>query len=170
MTSFRFAAPMLALLALAACASSPGPAASPIPSSVSVVSEPAPRGTLGLRPLATLEHRGGHCLNGLCVNIQTIDYAGHVTVQDQEGMKPQGTVPPERLDALKQAIESTDYAALKAQPLPSGFICPTAADGTESVITFFSEKGEESFASCEVGIDVSASPFVELVNALATAK
>lgn len=121
----------------------------------------SPPANLGTGPLVTVTTRGGECFDGPCGGTTVIDRDG--TVRDAaEPPNELGTVPPEILAALDDAIKTTDFDVIRAVPFTGE--CPVNYDGQESIYEFHAPGGVERVASCETAID-TAHPVFAAVNA-----
>ena len=185
MKQFAFLAGILLMLCfgLAACGAAdvpgtlsqaspgatPATTAEPTPS-VSPVVAPSvaaePTNTAAAPTLLTVKLSGGHCINGQCEAVREIAADGAYVVADGTGAQTSGTLDPALLAELKAQIAQADFAQIKAQPFTG--TCPIAYDGQEITYTFHTAGGEETFSSCEVGIDATSALFVTVEQALAS--
>lgn len=74
-----------------------------------------------------------------------------------------GTFSAEEITALRQLINQTDFAVIRAKPFTG--TCPTAFDGPELIYTFY--PSQEVIASCRVAID-DQHPLFVYINGLMT--
>ena len=114
-------------------------------------------------PLVTVQLRGGMCMEGACDHSVILERDGRV----HSATKPPnelGVVPAGAMAALAAAIQSTDYAALKAPPFTGE--CPIAFDGQELIFDFAVGTGTQQIASCTVDIDWGHPLFVAVATAL----
>ncbi len=97
--------------------------------------------------------RGGLCAYGMCHQAVTIRADGHFRVEIglSEPMTRQGMLDVARIQEIQQAVERTDFAAIRAVPFMD--VCPTAYDGQEHIYTFYVEDGFEELSSCEFVLD-----------------
>ena len=117
----------------------------------------------GTGPLATVNMRGGMCMEGACDNSVILERDGRV----HSAAKPPnelGRVPAEAMATLTAAVQATDYAAIKAHPFTGE--CPIAFDGQEMIFEFGVGAGTQRIASCEVDIDWGHPLFVAVGVAL----
>ncbi len=156
---------VVALLAVAAagCASSgPGPSAGvTVAPASTVAASPAPSG-----PLVTVETRGGRCVDGPCGETIAIERDGRVHRVAPEAFDI-GVAESTIIEALVIEIDQADYAALMSRPFSGD--CPTAFDGTETIVTVATADGPRRLASCEVIIDQGHSLIVTILAAIESA-
>ena len=114
-------------------------------------------------PLVTVTTRGGECMDGPCGSVVVIERDGTVR-QGQEGRESLGTVPGETLSALDAAINTTDFAVIRAIPFQGE--CPVNFDGQEVIYEFGAPSGTERVASCETAIDEAHPVFAGVTAAL----
>ena len=82
-------------------------------------------------------------------------FSGDVSVK-----KKTGVVLKADLDALAQEINNADFVTMKSRKFTGD--CPTAYDGEEATYTFYTQKGVEVIASCQVAIDGKSALFVKV--------
>jgi hypothetical protein len=116
-----------------------------------------------LRPLLTVESRGGECVDGPCGSTVVLERGGRV----HSAAKPPndlGIVAAPELAALTAAIGAADFPAIEGHPFRGE--CPTAYDGQELVFEFDTPGGIERIATCEVEVDFGSPLFLAVANAL----
>jgi hypothetical protein len=146
-------------VASAEASSAPSAAASAAPSTAASVAASG--------ALASVQLRGGECAAAAtCDTIITLDADGriHLAAKPPNDL---GTASAGQLKALQDAIDATDFNALR-KPAFSG-TCPTAYDGQELVFEFTTAHGVERLASCESVLDYNAPVFKAFVAALGDA-
>jgi hypothetical protein len=156
----------LTVLALALLLCDCSGAAAPPSATVAMPSQPPAASSTAApsRLLVSVERRGGLCAaEATCDTTTSIDTDGriHLAAKPPNDL---GTASPGAIIALRSAIASTDFAALRA-PAFSG-TCPSAYDGQELVFEFVTDQGVERLASCESALDLRAPVFVALAAAL----
>lgn len=111
--------------------------------------------------LVQVLYHGGLCPEGECKSTRAIGKDG--TVYLDKGIK--GKLDSQDVTKLKDLIENTNYEKIKSR----NFIgtCPTAYDGQEAVYTFYMESRQQVIASCDIDIDFSSSPFIDILNVFA---
>lgn len=117
----------------------------------------------GTGPLVTVEMRGGMCPAGACDSTVFLDRDGRA----HSAAKPPndlGMASAESMAALTAAINTTDFATVKARKFTGE--CPVAFDGQELVFEFATLGGPQRIASCEVAIDWGSPLFVAVAAAL----
>jgi hypothetical protein len=103
------------------------------------------------------------CQQGLCDESIIIESNGLVR---RPGSDPHlGTVPPEVLEALKSAIETTDFEKLRNEPW-QGLCADGAAEPGLRMYDFFATAGLQRITACGTEIDRSHPLFVALADAL----
>ena len=164
-------------LLAAACATGPTPApASPLPSdpaSPSPFAQPSdPAESPELTPSeavdgisVSVETLGGHCVQGSCDSIITIEPDGRAH-QVKPEPKELGTVPLETMQALVVEVEQADFEAIKSQPFTH--TCPIAFDGQQVIYTFWIVTHDEQIDSCQVVVDPANPLFIAVDAALAS--
>jgi hypothetical protein len=115
-------------------------------------------------PLVTLTIRGGECPEAACGSLRVIERDGRLRQTAPEDMVL-GQVPPAPLARLVRAIETTDFAAVRARPFVGE--CPVNFDGQEVIYEFGAPGGVERIASCETEVDPDHPLFVAVRAALA---
>lgn len=119
-----------------------------------------------LQAVATVEAQGGRCVYGLCHVFVTL-YSNGTFVSVVGPNEPVlHTVDEELMQSLTEAIEATDYEAIRSQPFTG--ICPVAYDGQELIYTFYQEAAVERLASCQYELDDELPLFTVLADILAT--
>ena len=154
--------PVLVLVGLlfGGCAGAPTPA----PTSVASPDEPNPSEAVdGIS--VSLETTGGHCLEGACGGIVTIEPDGRAHQVEPEP-KELGTVPVELMEALIVEVEQADFEAIKSQAFTD--TCPIAFDGQQFIYTFTIGAGSERIDSCEVVVDPGNPLFIAVDAAIAS--
>ena len=120
-------------------------------------------GPVASGPLVSIDAHGGHCIEGECRTVTTIDRSGKVEVEGS-GEPLTRTVDPGLASALAAAVDAADYARITAVPFTGE--CPTAYDGQERTYTFHpAGRGPVTFSSCEVAID-PADPLFRTLDAV----
>lgn len=61
---------------------------------------------------------------------------------------------------MAQEINNADFVTMKSKKFTGD--CPTANDGQEVTYTFYTRKGVEVIASCQVAIDGKSPLFVQV--------
>ena len=121
-------------------------------------------GPVASGPLVSIDAHGGHCIEGECRTVTTIDRSGKVTVEGGAGEPLTRAVDPGLASALAGAVDAADYARITAVPFAGD--CPTAYDGQELTYTFPpAGRAPVTFSSCEVAID-PADPLFRALDAL----
>lgn len=103
------------------------------------------------------------CPEGACDTKVVLERDGRV----HDGKTPQtvlGRVTANSYAALDVAMQSADFAAMKAKPFTGE--CPVNFDGQEQIFEFSVVGGTQRLASCEVEIDWRSPPFIDLAGAL----
>jgi hypothetical protein len=153
-------ATFLVALLVGGCSGSPPPTVVPSVSAQPAASSPPPSG-----PLATVETRGGMCLEGACDSTIAIETEGRVHAIAPAPAEL-GTLPDRTLEALTTEIAQADFAALKSHPFTD--TCPIAYDGQETIYVFTTSSWPERIASCEVVVDPTAPLFLAVAAAVGT--
>lgn len=145
----------------ASSAASPAASAAASAAAASAAASIDPSGAL-----VTVELRGGECVAAICDTLITLDASGriHLSAKPPNDL---GTASAAQLKALQDAIDTTDFAALR-RPVFSG-TCPTAYDGQELIFSFTTAHGVERLASCQTALDYNAPVFKALSAAMGTA-
>ena len=111
-------------------------------------------------PLLKISFDGGLCPDGdnghVCHTDLTITRDGKYTFYGEQGNRKQGNLEVAEFNALINDINNGDFTVLKAKKFAG--LCPTAYDGAEETYTFYTPRGLEIIASCQVAID-DKSPF-----------
>jgi hypothetical protein len=115
-------------------------------------------------PLVTPEARGGHCPEGECRAIVSIEADGRVHRVEPDAAEIH-RVGSQSIDVLNSALALTDFAAIRSRPFTG--VCPTAVDGQELIFTFATPAGPERISSCEVEIDFEQPLFVAVDTIIA---
>jgi hypothetical protein len=117
----------------------------------------------GTGPLLTVRLEGGMCMDGPCDSAVVLERDGRV----HSAAKPPndlGRVSAEAYAALDAAIQTTDFAAMRAKPFTGE--CPIAFDGQKQVFEFSVGSTTERLDSCESELDWSSPLFLAMVAAL----
>lgn len=112
--------------------------------------------------LLTIRAEGGHCINGACWSEKQIRADGSFTSSDGTGAKKDGKLDDAVIAELTQQIADTNFEQIRAQPFTG--TCPIAFDGQEFIYTFHTLSGEETIASCKVGIDENSPLFNNITS------
>jgi hypothetical protein len=103
------------------------------------------------------------CPQGACGGSVILERDGRV----HSAAKPPndlGQVNGDAYAALDRAIQSTDFAAMKAKPFTGE--CPVNFDGQELIFEFAVGATTQRIASCETEIDWGSPLFIAVANAL----
>jgi hypothetical protein len=117
----------------------------------------------GTGPLLTVRMEGGMCMDGPCDSAVILERDGRV----HAAAKPPndlGRVSAESYAALDAAIQSTDFAAMRAKPFTGE--CPIAFDGQKQIFEFSVGGTTQRLDSCESELDWSSPLFIAMVAAL----
>jgi hypothetical protein len=117
----------------------------------------------GAGPLLTVRMEGGLCMDGPCDSAIVLERDGRV----HDGETPAtnvGRVSEKAYAALNAAIQTTDFAAMRAQPFTGE--CPVAFDGQKQIFEFSVGGISQRLDSCESELDWSSPLFVAMVGAL----
>lgn len=155
---------VLAALLLAACGATPT-ADTP---STPPASTPASPAAADDEPLMIVKFTGGMCRMGSCDSTLTVLPDGSYTMQLGQEASADGALDAATVDALRQGIATTDFAAIKADPFTG--TCPIAFDGQELIYTFNTADGEQTLASCTVNIPADAPLFQTVGSIVETAQ
>jgi hypothetical protein len=161
---------LLAIALVASACSSASSVASPASSAAaSAAPSAAASAAASIDPsgaLATVELRGGECAApATCDTVITLDASGRIHL-NAKPPNDLGTASASELKALQDAIDSTDFDALR-NPAFTG-TCPTAYDGQELLFSFTTAHGVERLESCKSALDYNAPVFKALTAALGT--
>ena len=112
--------------------------------------------------LLKMSFDGGLAPGGLTGHSEfVVTRAGNYSFSEDVGVKKKtGVVLKADLDALAQEIDNADFLTMKSKKFTGD--CPTANDGQEVTYTFYTQKGIEVIASCQVAIDGKAPLFVKV--------
>ena len=117
----------------------------------------------GTGPLVTVRLEGGMCMDGPCDSAVVLERDGRV----HSAAKPPnelGRVSANAYAALDAAIQTTDFAAMRAKPFTGE--CPIAFDGQKQVFEFSVGSTTQRLDSCESELDWSSPLFIAMVAAL----
>jgi hypothetical protein len=117
----------------------------------------------GTGPLLSVQQLGGLCMDGPCDNAVVLERDGRVHSADKPP-NDLGQVSAEAYTALSAAIQTTDFAAMRAKPFTGE--CPTAFDGQKQIFEFSVGATTERLDSCETELDWSSPLFIAIVGAL----
>jgi hypothetical protein len=107
-------------------------------------------------PLATLDTHGGSCEEKPCHTVTNIYENG--TCEGPDCKRPNFT--PEEIAHLKEAINGTDFDAIKETEFVGD--CPTSPDVPKFAYVFRTDKGKVKLGTCEYAIDSYREPFHSL--------
>ena len=117
----------------------------------------------GTGPLLTVQLVGGMCMDGPCDSAVVLERDGRV----HDGETPEGNlgrVSAQAYGALDAAIQTTDFAAMRAMPFTGE--CPIAFDGQKQIFEFSAGGTTQRLDSCETELDWSSPLFIATVAAL----
>lgn len=117
----------------------------------------------GTGPLLTVRHEGGMCMDGPCDFLVVLERDGRV----HDGKTPAtnlGRISADAYAALDLAIQSADFAAMRAKPFTGE--CPIAFDGQKQVFEFSVGGAIQRLDSCESELDWGSPVFIAIVGAL----
>ena len=117
----------------------------------------------GTGPLLTVRMEGGMCMDGPCDSAVVLERDGRV----HDGKTPAsdlGRVSAQSYAALDAAIQTTDFAAMRAKPFTGE--CPIAFDGQKQIFEFSVGGSTQRLDSCESELDWSSPLFIAMVGAL----
>jgi hypothetical protein len=117
----------------------------------------------GTGPLLTVQLVGGMCMDGPCDSSVILERDGRV----HSAAKPPnelGRVSAQSYAALDAAIQTTDFAAMRAKPFAGE--CPIAFDGQKQIFEFSVGGSTQRLDSCESELDWSSPLFIAMVAAL----
>lgn len=117
----------------------------------------------GSGPLVTVRLEGGMCMDGPCDSAVVLERDGRV----HSAAKPPnelGRVSAQTYAALDAAIQTTDFAAMRAKPFTGE--CPIAFDGQKQAFEFSVGSTTQRLDSCESELDWSSPLFIAMVAAL----
>lgn len=117
----------------------------------------------GTGPLLTVRMEGGMCMDGPCDSAVVLERDGRV----HDGATPTndlGRVSADSYAALNAAIQTTDFAAMRAKPFTGE--CPIAFDGQKQIFEFSVGGATQRLDSCESELDWSSPLFIAMVAAL----
>jgi hypothetical protein len=137
---------MLCLVACAPTVVPPTPAAPALPTA-----------------LLKITTTGGLCPYGLCQTEFEMETDGHYVAREGGAVVAEGVVEAAPLAAFNAAVQTADFAALKAQPFTD--TCPSAYDGSEVIYTFYTAAGPEVISACAYVVDPQ-HPLFAAANAL----
>jgi hypothetical protein len=113
-------------------------------------------------PLVAVTSRGGDCQGVPCDRTVTLMADGTLRLAAKEPNEV-GRVPLTQVDRIRGLIAAADFPAMLARPYTSE--CPTAYDGVETVVTFWSGDVQHVLAGCTVAIDWG-DPLLSAVSAV----
>jgi hypothetical protein len=108
------------------------------------------------RPIVKIYSHGGLCAEGECSTTLTIDKSDQIW---KDG-KLVGKISKDEEINLINVISNTDFNKIRLFKFIG--TCPTAADGTEDVYTFYLNGRTEELKSCDVQINHSADLFYQI--------
>ena len=114
-------------------------------------------------PLVTVRHEGGMCMDGPCDYAIVLERDGRVLKLRGEEEQV-GRINADAYSALDLAIQSTDFAAMRAKPFTDE--CPIAFDGVKQIFEFSIGGTVQELDSCESALDWSSPLFIAVVGAL----
>ena len=106
--------------------------------------------------LLQISYSGGMCPSGVCSSTKSILKDGSFLVNGELKTK----ISEQEINELQSLIASTDFASVKAVKFIG--TCPTAYDGQELTYIFYTPKGLETIASCQVKIDINSPLFAKI--------
>jgi hypothetical protein len=117
----------------------------------------------GSDPLVTVSVRGGECPEGPCGSTTVIERDGRVH-QTAPVAAEMGALTGEVFTALQAAVNTTDFAAIRARPFTGE--CPVTFDGQETIFEFGAPGGIQRIASCETDVDPNHPLFMAVTAAI----
>ena len=118
---------------------------------------------LGNGPLVSVTVRGGECPEGPCGSTTVIERDGRVH-QTAPVTAEMGALTGDLFRALETAVQTTDFAAIRARPFTGE--CPVNFDGQETIFEFGAPGGTERIATCESDVDPNHPLFLAVNAAL----
>lgn len=117
----------------------------------------------GIGPLVTVSVRGGECPEGPCGSTTVIERDGRVH-QTAPVAAEMGALTGEVFTALQAAVNTIDFAAIRARPFTGE--CPVNFDGQETIFEFGAPGGIQRIASCETDVDPNHPLFMAVTAAI----